>query len=147
MFSKTAVVHSPSRDYGLSSYGFLTRFTLLDRNSLLWCRSQLQVENIGYPHDTHTTIALVDTSCLEGSITEYRGPLLGKSIGGFSPSAACRVHFRTLKASQQRGRFQISSGLISLCAATKMCCVFPNRVLPVSYSKQPRAMVVACIVL
>lgn len=82
-----------------------------------------------------------------GLYYRIQGPLLGKSIGGFSPPIACRVHFSTLKASQQRGHFQISSVLISLYAATKMCCVFLNRVLPVSYNKQSRATVVACVVL
>lgn len=55
-----------------------------------------------------------------GQYYRMQGTLLGKSIGDFSPPAVCRVHFSTLKASQQGGRFQISSGLISLCAATKM---------------------------
>lgn len=107
----------------------------------------IQVENIGYP----TTLIPHTCTCgyilPRGQYYRMQGPLLGKAIGGFSPSAACRVHFSTLNASQQGGCFQISSGLISLCAAAKMCVSSPTgsyQLVTVNNQEQWQWLVLFC---
>lgn len=62
----------------------------------------------------------------------------------FSPAASIALS-GIVKTNQQGGSFQVSSSLISLCPAVKVCYVFNNRILSSCDGEQPRAMAVAYV--
>lgn len=64
--------------------------------------------------------------------------MLSKTTGVFSPS---RLH----STSQQSKRFLDQFVIDFWCPANKVCGVFGNRVLPFSYSDQPREMAIAVL--
>lgn len=57
------------------------------------------------------------------------------------------AHYKTMKANQQGESFWLSSSLISLHLAVKMCGVFSNRVSSTSSGGQSRGGTSVCVVL
>lgn len=102
---------------------------------------------IRFPYNLCTTIAPVGTSFLVGQYYSMQDPALRNTTDGFSPPTFYVATSWTMKANRQRGSFQVSSSLFSLCLILKCVCVFSNRVLSSSYDGQPRAMVTVCVVL
>lgn len=54
-------------------------------------------------------------------------------------------HLPTLWKEPGAGSFQLSTILIPLFLVIKVCVVFSNRILPCSFSRQPREMARACV--
>lgn len=65
---------------------FLMRFTVPGIDSLLWSKPEVQSEAVDYPRNSSTAIAQLVTSFLVYCV--------GKSSGGFSPSAADNSTFQ-----------------------------------------------------
>lgn len=132
------------RVYECLSHGLLIKLTASGINFLLWDRLQIQSETAGNSHKGHATIALVDIPCLAGRYCSMQGWLQRKTISVSSPPAACAVPCSILKASQQGGSFLfVSSRLMFLYPARKVCGVSSNGVLPFRYGGKPRTMTTA----
>lgn len=53
---------------------------------------------------------------------------------------------RITKSGYQRGNFSVVLRLSPLCTASKVCGAFRSRVLPSSYGRQSRTMLVYCVI-
>lgn len=124
-FSKTTAVGS-----SLCSRGISTMLTVSVMSFLPWSRPQ--VRSCQY--------AQVCTTCPEINLVGRRICLWGNSLNHLRRPSS------TVKVARMEG-FRDSSGLAAARSATKVHCVFSNRVLPCSYSGQPREMAIRCVVL
>lgn len=84
--------------------------------------------------------------CLTWQISRYRtqSSVLGKTFITFLTQVAYTAPSSTVKVRQQGEWFLVSSRLIPLCPATKVCSVLSNRVLPNSYRSQPTLSYCLC---
>lgn len=124
----------------------------LDLQSWTWIPSceiglKSSQKEVGYPHNNNGTIAPVGTYCLTGQFCRIKPCLLGNVLDGFSPTGPCMTPSSSILSNWKAGSFQLSSILMALCYATKVCGVFSNRTLSLSYGRQLRTMPIAHIVL
>lgn len=143
LFNKVITVSSLT---GLPSHRFLSRLTGLSMSSFLWATPSIQSE-VGWftvmpPLHQRTYLArLVVTVCT------VAGSELVKTIDDFYSPQTCTTPSRTMRACHYGRRCQVNISLISQCLMTKVCSVFNDRVFISSSSRQPKAMVINCIVL
>lgn len=126
-FSKNNSSSFPTRASDLPSHGLLTRFSVSGTNSL-----RTNQRTAGHPHNSHSAIPPVSTSCLAGQRCSSRDPQLVKTTDDFS--LGCMALSGTMTASQQGG-FRFSFSLISQWPTIEACGVFTNSVLPRALTK------------
>lgn len=84
-------------------------------------------KEVGYLHTSYVTLVPAGTSFLEGQHCSLQGSLLRNVADDSSSPEIYIVPSNTVKGSQQRESWQLSSSFISACPTSKVCGVFSSR--------------------
>lgn len=132
------------RVYYFHSHRELTTFFLSAMNSLLLNRFKSNQTSIGYHQDKNAPITPLVISGQPCHCCDSQTLHLNRTIDCFSHLAAFIIPLDT-QFSGSRFLYQFQLHFSNSCA--KVCVVFSNRGLPLSYGRQPRATAIACIIL